>query len=83
MLTGWGVFCICHLACIGLLGDPNEPELGGVQRLFFLCLSSPEAMLSDIREKGREGEREGEEYQLREKHQSVATCMCPEWEPNP
>ena len=38
--------------------------------LVFIFLLSPEDMLIDFRERGREGEREGE------KHQSVASCSC-------
>ena len=34
-----------------------------------------------FRQRGREGEREGERHQCdREKHQSVASHMCPNWE---
>ena len=43
----------------------------------ILFLSSPKGMLIDLRERGREGEREGEKYEL------VASCTHLDWGLNP
>ena len=49
---------------------------------FILFLYSPKDMLTDFRERGREREME-RNIDVREKHQSLASCMCSDWGPNP
>ena len=39
-------------------------------------------MLIDFRERGRDREME-RNIDVREKHQSLASCMCSDWGPNP
>ena len=49
-------------------------------RGFFFFKSSPKDMFTDFRERGKEKEREKHRC---EKHQSVVSCTCHNWELNP
>ena len=80
-------------------GLEEGPESQYQEQLSFrstsFCSSSPEDMLIDFRERGREGERERKKIDVGEKHDQLplicalmgdGTCnlgMCPDWELNP
>ena len=50
---------------------------------FFSFFLNPHPnMFIDFRERGRDREME-RNIDVREKHQSLASCMCSDWGPNP